>query len=291
MIHPRNVSLLVRLSLIALLAFAVVGGADLWQKASVLANHPVFVEGEEDFDGDGLIGLAEDTDSATDRVYGTLAAALAADNGAANQNGRVTIVTSGRFRESLTITGANGNVTIEAAPGVDALIDAVIADPGRSSQFPGTTNASAQALPAIIVNSAANRIVILRNLAIRNWATGIQVGGASRVTIDNCRLDSNVNFGIDVTGSARVNISNSQINATGYRTGATGSFPSENNIPAPGHGVSFRGTSRGAVYMSSITSSFGIGLVNTTGASSGVTAQSVNAFDNAVDFEGARIVP
>ncbi len=66
--------------------------------ASVSANHPVLVEGEKDFDGDGLIGAAENTDG--DLVFGTITAALAAANGAAAQNGRVTIVTSGRFADS-----------------------------------------------------------------------------------------------------------------------------------------------------------------------------------------------
>ncbi|MBX3278323.1 MAG: right-handed parallel beta-helix repeat-containing protein [Acidobacteria bacterium] len=286
----RNIPLSIRLFLTALLAFAVVGWAHLWDQASVMANHTVFVEGEEDFDGDGRVGLEEDTDAPVDGVFGTLTAALAAANGGANQNGRVTIVTSGRFRESLLVTAANGNVVIEAAPGVDAIIEAVIPDAGRSSQFPNTTNATAQALPAIVVNGAANRVVVLRNLTIRNWLTGIQVNGASRVTIDNCRLDSNVNFGVDVTDSARVNISNSQVNGTGFRSGATGSFPTATNIPLPGTGVSFRGASRGAVYMSTITSSFAIGLANFTGATNNVTAQSVNLFDNAVDVEGVRIV-
>jgi hypothetical protein len=42
--------------------------------------------------------------------------------------------------------------------------------------------------------------------------------------------------------------------------------------------------------MSTITSSFAIGLANFTGATNNVTAQSVNAFDNAVDIEGVRII-
>ena len=41
------------------------------------ANHPVLVEGESDFDGDGLLGTDEDLDG--DRVFGTLSVALAAD--------------------------------------------------------------------------------------------------------------------------------------------------------------------------------------------------------------------
>ena len=60
-----------------------------------LANHPVLVEGESDFDGDGLLGTDEDNDG--DRIFGTLSVALAADLGAINNNGKITIVTTGRF--------------------------------------------------------------------------------------------------------------------------------------------------------------------------------------------------
>ena len=69
-----------------------------------------------DFDCDGRIDVAEDTDNATDRIFGTINAALAGANGGANQNGRVTIVTSGRFPEVVNITAANGNVTLEGRP-------------------------------------------------------------------------------------------------------------------------------------------------------------------------------
>src|SRR5687768_6335528 len=119
----------------------------------VSANHPVLVEGNcdspvpgttivdlgncGDFDGDGRIGTAEDTDGA-DRIFGTLRAALGPGTGAAagtgaNNNGTITIVTSGRFAETLFI-GQQGffpgkgnpnpaNVIIQGAPGVSAEID------------------------------------------------------------------------------------------------------------------------------------------------------------------------
>ncbi|MBA2427390.1 MAG: hypothetical protein H0V60_09975 [Actinobacteria bacterium] len=92
---------------------------------SASANHAVLVEGEQDYDGDGLIGQAEDNDNATDRIFGTITAALGAANGGAGQTGRVTIVTSGRFFESVTIAPTTGNVTLEAAPGVEANVEAV----------------------------------------------------------------------------------------------------------------------------------------------------------------------
>src|SRR5262245_20641046 len=79
------------------------------------ANHAVYVEGEEDFDRDNRIGAAEDTDG--DAVFGKINTALAAAAGGLNQNGKVIIVTSGRFLETVSITGP---VTLEGAPGVEA---------------------------------------------------------------------------------------------------------------------------------------------------------------------------
>jgi hypothetical protein len=288
--NPQGPSIMspARLALFSLLTCVALIGAGNWSTVPVSANHPVFVEGDTDFDGDNLVGLAEDTDNGTDNVFGTLTAALGSANNGANQNGRVLIVTSGRFRESITITGANGNVSVEAAPGVEADIDAVVAG-DRSSQFPGTTNATAQALPGIIVDAPANRVIVLRNLMTRNWTDGIRVLNNSRVTIDNVRAEYNTNTGIAISGNARVSISNSQINGTGFRAGATGNFPSEANVPAFGHGISFSGASRGSIIATSVTSSFGVGIVSTTGNPSGVVLQSVNSFDNAVNFDGVRI--
>jgi hypothetical protein len=277
-----------RLTLVSLTAALLLAGPGLWHSFEVSANHPVLVEGELDFDGDGLVGLAEDTDNANDRVFGTINAALGAANGGASQNGRVTIVTSGRFREIVNITGANGNVTLEAAPGVEANIDAVIAG-DRSSQFPDTTNAAAQAAPGIVVNAPANRKVTIRNLVSRNWTDGIRVLGDSRVTIDNCRLEGNVNNGIAVSGAARVLITHSQVDSTGFRAGATGDFPSAANPPSPGHGISFAGTSSGAVVNTTVSFNFGVGIANSTGNAFAVRLTSVNVFGNGVNFLGAGL--
>lgn len=271
--------------LIALVVCLTLIGPGNWDIVSVSANHPVWVEGETDFDRDGVIGAAEDTDNATDGVFGTITAALGSANGGANQNGRVVIVTSGRFREVVTITGANGNVSLEGAPGVEANIDAVIAG-DRSSQFPGITNAVAQTVPGIIVNAPANRVIVIRNIMTRNWTQGIQVLGDSRVTIDNVRVEYNTDFGINVVGNARAVISNSQINGTGFRAGGGFNFPSAANVPSPGHGISFSGSSRGAVFNTTISSNFGVGLSNTTGAQSGIRVQAVLSFDNVSNFEG-----
>ncbi len=257
----------------------------------LLANHPVFVEGNcplptsrtnvlpltcGDFDGDGLIGTAEDVDG--DRTFGTINAALGAASGGANQNGRVTIVTSGIFPEIVTITGANGNITLEAAPGVEANIDAVLAgDAG---------NAARQASPGIVVNSPADRYVTIRNIVSRNWTEGIKVVGNSRVTIEDVRIENNVNYGIQVSDSARVAIVGSTVSATGFRAGATGNFPTA-NAPNPGIGIEFEDSSSGLIADSTVTGSFAAGISNeSAGGGSRVRISDVNLFDNNPDRTG-----
>lgn len=227
------------------LAFLCVG-----MSALAHANHPVLVEGETDFDGDGLLGADEDLDG--DRIYGTLSVALAANAGAINNNGRITIVTSGRFPEGLLITGSNGNVTIEAAPGVDANLDAVLA---------GTAgNVERQDVPGIVVDAPANRSIILRNLTIRNWRTGIVVQGDSHVLIDNCRIEQNLDYGIRATGAGvRAAIVNSQVIGTGFRVGAAGNAP-DVQIPVPGTGISFEAGAAGSVSGSTAIRNFGPGV-------------------------------
>jgi parallel beta-helix repeat protein len=269
---------------VALLVVTLVAGTSIWGTFEAWANHPVLVEGELDFDGDGLVGLAEDSDNPTDRVFGTLTAALGAANGGANQNGRVTIVTSGRFHEQVSITNANGNVTLEAAPGVEANIDAV-GTGARAAEFPSSDNATRQGQPGILVNSPANRYATLRNLVIRNWTDGILVLGSSRVTIDHCRIEGNVDYGIYVPENGRVTITNSHINSTGHRVGATGDFPGQNQ-PNPGIGILFTGTSSGTIVSTTVSGSFNAGIGNTTGNPSAVRLLDVNAFDNNPDFAG-----
>ncbi|MDQ3417822.1 MAG: right-handed parallel beta-helix repeat-containing protein [Acidobacteriota bacterium] len=250
----------------------------------ISANHPVLVEGEKDFDNDGIIGLAEDNDG--DLVFGTINAALGSALGAAAQNGRVTIVTSGRFAETVTINGA-GNVTLEAAPGVEANIDAVVTGT-RANDFPGGTNVSRQGAPGIVVNSSnPNRYIVLRNLVSRNWTEGILVTGSSRVTIDNCRLENNVNYGVLVQGAARVAITNTQVNGTGFRIGAAGQSPvaaagAVQVSPMPGTGIEYESGS-GHIADTVVTGSFAVGI-DTGGASVELTR--VIAFDNGSNFGG-----
>ena len=267
--------------MVKLLGISSIAGAALLA-GNASANHPVLVEGEWDFDGDGRIGLAEDNDG-TDGVFGTITAALGAANGGINQNGRITIVTSGRFAEVVNITAANGNVTLEAAPGVEANIDAVITGP-RALDFPASTNLARQGAPGIIVNAPSNRYVSIRNVVSRNWTNGIDVRGGSRVAIENCRLENNVNYGILVQDTAKVKIDNCAVHATGFRTGAaaagqTNNFPTQ-NTPMPGNGIEFEDQSRGAVFRTEVSGSFGAGISSTRG---NVETKDVYLFDNNPD--------
>lgn len=241
-----------------------------------LANHPVLVEGESDFDGDGRIGVDEDNDG-LDQVFGTINAALGAANRGANQNGHVIIVTSGRFLEIVNITAANGDVTLQAAPGVEAEIEAV-----RVGDAAGNTQR--QAAPGIIVNAPSNRIVTIRNIVSRNWTDGILVSGNSRVIIDNCRVEHNKDYGIHVMGSAKATITNSQVVGSGFRNGA-----GIVNTPMPGIGIEFEGASSGVVASTTISGSFAAGIANATGNPQAVKiANTAVVFDNNPNFIGVR---
>ena len=290
-----------RLAVFALLAGTLGAGAAFWGVPDAEANHPVLVEGtcdspvpgttivEEgtcgDWDGDGRVGTAEDTDGA-DRIFGTLNAALGAGTGAAagtgiNHNGRITIVTSGRFAETLYIgqnlqgpTGpgvANpGNVTIEAAPGVEANIDAIFQGDPAGGNVTRTGGTGIQ-----IVFASADRVTTLRNLVIRNWANGITTSLESRVHIDNCRLEGNLNYGIQVTSNSRVVISNTQITGTGRRTGIGAS-----SIPNPGTGILVQDTARAIIESSNISHSAGSGIDNITGNIGNVLVFKVGTYFN-----------
>ena len=256
-------------------AFVILGAVNAF------ANHPVFVEGNclgdgaaartlvppgtcGDYDGDGRIGTAEDTDMPFDRVFGTINAALG--SAGINQNGMITIVASGIFPETVTLLG---NVTLQGASGVEAIIDAVLQGEAGSG---GRQNA-----PGIVVNSTTNNAVILRNITSRNWTSGIRIMGNSRVSIDNCRIENNVNYGIEILDNARVTISKTKVRATGFRIGATGGFPFA-NAPNPGIGIEFDDASSGSIYQTSVSSSFSTGISDVSTGS--VCAFLVNVFDN-----------
>jgi parallel beta-helix repeat protein len=275
-----------RLAVAVVTAVAVVSATP-----RLTANHPVFVEGNTcannvpgtttvppgscgDYDGDGLIGTAEDVDNGTDRIFGTLNAAIAGGNGGANHNGRIVVVTSGRFPEVVTLTG---NLTLEGAPGVEVTIDAVVQG--------APDNNPRMLLAGLTVDAPSNRYVVLRNLVLRNWTEGIQVRGDSRVIIDNCRLENNTNAGIRVVGNARVAIGNTQVNATGYRLNpAVGDFPSP-DLPRPGAGIIFEGSASGLVTSTAILGSAGPGVLNVS--SQRIEIQNLSLFDNNPNLAGS----
>jgi hypothetical protein len=242
-----------------------------------LANHPVLVEGEADFDGDGVVGLAEDNDG--DVVFGTITRALGAAP-AIGQNGGVVIVTSGRFVEVVNIMGT-GQVTLEAAPGVDVDIEAFIVPADRRiADFPAAqANPFAlQAAPGIVINSPNDRYVVIRNVSVINWTDGIRISGDSHVLLDNVRVEHNINNGVAINDNAKVAIFRSSINSTGFRTNPrTGNFPTE-MAPMPGAGVNVGATARADINASSITGNFDEGIKRARG--SRVDVDHVQLFDN-----------
>jgi hypothetical protein len=251
-VHGKRAGRSARLMVFSLLAAALVFGAALWGGTRVEANHPVLVEGNcdspvpsttlvapgtcGDYDGDGLIGTSEDADGA-DRIFGTLRAALANAATGANFNGRIIIVRSGRFAELLyignnsidpNVGSANpGNVTIEAAPGVEADIDAVL------QGDPVGGNNTRQGRPGLLINylpAFSGRVVTLRNLTIRNFLIGVDVTGSSRVQIDNCRFENNLRSNLRVQGGADVVVTNSQVQGAGFRIGTAPSVGDGNGV-------------------------------------------------------------
>jgi hypothetical protein len=155
---------------------------------------------------------------------------------------------------------------------VHASIDAVISgDPG---------NAARQAQPGIVVNTnLTDRIVILRNLVIRNWTHGLQIQGNARVTVENCRFDSNIVANVAAEGNARLTMSNSQVLAAGMRFGAGGQSP-----PSPGNGVEFRDSAGGSLFQTTVSGSVSNGIINM--GSGLVRLQDNNIADNGRDVEG-----
>lgn len=252
------------------------------------ANHPVFVEGNcvnppgnpffaaspapgtcGDFDGDARIGDAEDTDG--DRVFGTITAANGTSG--ANNNGTITVVTSGVFPETVTLAG---NVTLEAAPGVSANLDAVRqGDPGSGPR---------QSQPGIIIDAPDNRFVTVRNIKSKNWTSGFIVRGSSRAALEGVIAEHNINYGIEVLDGAKVSIRNSEVLATGRRVNpAAGDFPTVND-PQPGIGIDFDDKSSGTVCSTSVVGSFRTGIQGNGRQSLAL----LNVFDNSPDLRGVR---
>jgi parallel beta-helix repeat protein len=298
-----------RLGLCALMFVALLVGTSNWTSVNVSANHPVLVEGNcdspvpgttivnigqcGDYDGDGRIGTAEDTDGA-DRIFGTLKAALGPGTGAAagtgaNNNGRIIIVRSGRFAEQLLIgttipafpdqgTATPGNVTIEAAHGVDATIDAVLqGDPA------GGNTARQDGVGILIFNNGGNTagtiVVTLRNLVVRNFKEGIVTAGNTRVNIDNCRIENNRDIGIHLTDFGQVVISNSQIQSNGFRIPVSG--PS-----TPGAGIMVEDGVKARVVNTVVANNSGPGISNFTAVAGNLVLFKVVTAFNTPDLLG-----
>ena len=303
----------VRVAIFSFVAVALCAGTIQWGAVRVSANHPVLVEGNcdspvpgtnvitehgtcGDYDGDGRIGTAEDTDGA-DRIFGTINAALGPGTGAAagtgaNHNGTITIIKSGRFAETIYIgqnlSGPGGagvttpiNVTLEAAPGVSADINAVFqGDPAGGN----ASRQSQEGITVLYTTTGPNAVVTLRNLTVRNFATGIAVGGNSRVVIDNCRLENNFNHGIRVSGNARVVVNDTRVTATGFRFG-----PGSTGSPNPGNGISVEDKSQARILHSVFAQNLAGGISNNTGVTSNVQVFKVSSHFNAVDISGAGV--
>ncbi|HEX8162412.1 MAG TPA: right-handed parallel beta-helix repeat-containing protein [Pyrinomonadaceae bacterium] len=298
-----------RLSLFSFVALTLLVGTSLWGGVKVSANHPVLLEGNcdspvpgttivntpgtcGDFDGDGRIGTAEDTDGA-DRIFGTLTAALGPGTGAAagtgaNNNGTILIVTSGRFSEAPIAIGnpvtgfsngvANpGNVTIEAAPGVIANIDAVL----QGDPVGGNTDRQQRAAFQVNYPSAsADRAVTFRNLSFRNWQEAIGIPGYGNVLIDNCRFENNLGAGVNINGFANVVVARSQFQANGRRVGGPASAPS------PGDGIAVNGNPNVRIFETTFTMNAGAGIRNNTGVAGKVSLFKVATYLNGTDIVG-----
>ncbi len=243
----------------------VVGATMSLAAGPVWANHPVTVEGNcfgpgsgatatglrrspvepgtcGDYDGDGLIGAGEDND--LDNNYGTINAAL----GAVAQNGTVTIVANGTYPEAVGLEPAEGaSVTLEAAPGVRASIDAVVQ--GEAG------NAERQAQHGVRIRGCATCRVTFRNITVRNFAHGINVGDRSRALLQGVRVEGNLNYGIKAIDTARVTIHRSTVNATGFRKDAAG--VAEAN---PGMGVRIGRDAKASIFYGTISNNRSAGI-------------------------------
>jgi hypothetical protein len=291
---------LAKLGAFSLMAVLVLG-VGFFGTRPAEANHPVLVEGNcespvpgttlveagtcGDFDGDGRIGTAEDTDGA-DRIFGTINAALGPGTGAAagtgaNQNGLVRIVASGRFAEAVYIGRAGivpgfgsanpGHVTLEAAPGVHAIIDAVFqGDPAGGN----IARQEGNGIFIVYLPSEGDRRVTLRNLTIRNFSAGIVTSGVSVEVVD-CRLENNLNFGIRTGGSSRLVVLNTEVVNTGFRIGVATA------VPNPGEGIGIRINQATAKLVNTTVSySHGAGIHNNLREATALTLYKVSTFFN-----------
>ncbi len=259
-------------SLVLLLALA----------APASANHPVNVEGNcfgpgsgatatglrrspvepgtcGDYDGDGLIGAAEDED--LDNNFGTINAALEA----VAQNGTVTIVANGVYPEAVRLTPVEGgSVTLEAAPGVRATIDAVVQ--GEAG------NADRAARTGVLVRGCSECRVTVRNITTRNFARGFAVLGESRALLQRVRAEGNLDYGIKAADRARLVSRSLIVNATGFRKDAAGVAEAD-----PGVGVRIAESAKASIFHGTVSNSRGAGI---KAQRESVTLRDVQLFGN-----------
>jgi hypothetical protein len=293
------------LLIFCLTAAVLLFGTSYVTSVNVSANHPVLVEGNcdspvpgttlvtpagtcGDFDGDGRIGTAEDTDGA-DRIFGTIRAAMGPGTGAAagtgaNWNGNITIVKSGRFAEQIFIgqsgfipgegTATPGNVTLQAAPGVEAIIDAVL------QGDPAGGNTARQAGIGIYILYEGNNVVTLRNLTVRNFAEGVAISLNAKVVIDNCRFENNQNHGVHSRDFTKLVMNNSTITGTGHRIPVSGP-------PSPGNGLTVDGGQNAQARLTDcvISHNFGAGIYSGFAAPN-IVLYKVSTYFNNPDIAG-----
>jgi hypothetical protein len=122
---------------------------------------------------------------------------------------------------------------------------------------------------------------------IRNFANGITTHSDSRVVIDNCRLEGNLNYGIRAIGNSRVVISNTHIDGTGRRTGIGSS------VANPGTAVLVQDLARAVIEFSTISHSVASGIDNTTGNIGSVVLFKVGTYFNNpnINNNGATVAP
>lgn len=236
-----------------------------------------------DFDGDGRIGTAEDTDGA-DFIYGTIQGALEA----IDHNGKVVIVKSGRFHENVYIGQQQGlenpfgaitpgNVTLEAAPGVEASIDAFAQGDSAANN---NTRASSAGVAVNYTTNGSTRVVTIRNLEVRNFLNGITADNNTRIHIDNVRVENNLNTGIRISNNARAVISRAHVTGTGFRVSTAPV------VPFSGIGIFINQNAQARITDTIISHSAGFGLQ--TAATANTAAARVNShFNNGGNVVGA----
>jgi hypothetical protein len=160
---------------------------------------------------------------------------------------------------------------------VEAVIDAVL-----QGDAPGA-NAARQATTGIAINtSATDRVVVLRNLVIRNFMIGLEVQGNARVIVESCRFDSNLASNVRVSGNGRLTMTGSTVIAGGMR------FDPAQGTPSPGDGIVFEETAGGSIAHTTIAANTAAGIRN--GGTGPVRALFTTLADNGIDMQGTVAV-